>query len=184
GDVLSVTAVDGDTSGSIAGTYGTLTWNSTGGYTYTLYTEQENAEAYAAVQALDSDDTPLTETFTYTLSDGDATDTADLVVTINGTNDGPVATANTAAVTEDGPVSDSGNLITDDDGNGVDTDLDGDVLSVTAVDGDTSGSIAGTYGTLTWNSTGGYTYTLYTEQENAEAYAAVQALDSDDTPLT
>ncbi|WP_343773612.1 type I secretion C-terminal target domain-containing protein, partial [Marinobacterium sediminicola] len=75
-----------------AGTYGTLTWNSTGGYTYTLYTEQENAEAYAAVQALDSDDTPLTETFTYTLSDGDATDTADLVVTINGTNDTPTLT--------------------------------------------------------------------------------------------
>ncbi|MDT8877943.1 retention module-containing protein, partial [Halomonas saccharevitans] len=102
--------------------YGTFTDNGDGTWSYQL----DNGNS--AVQALGEGDS-LTETFTYTLTDADGdTSQADLTVTIAGTNDGPVATANTAAVTEDAALSDSGNLITDNDGAGVDSDLDGDAL--------------------------------------------------------
>ena len=47
-------------------------------------------EANGDVVALDDGET-LTETYTYTITDGTTTATADLVITINGVNDGPVA---------------------------------------------------------------------------------------------
>ena len=94
-------------------------------------------------------------------------DTATLTITINGSNDGPVATANVNSVTEDSDLSASGNLLTDNDGAGIDSDLDGDSLSVSGVD--TSG--ANQYGTLTFNADGSYTYAL--DNNNSR----VQALD-------
>jgi VCBS repeat-containing protein len=86
-DVLSVSKVSAggtsSSSGSIAGSYGTLTWTSNGSYTYTVDTGN------AAVAALVKSGT-LTETFTYTLSDAQgATDTAALVITITGSNHTP-----------------------------------------------------------------------------------------------
>ena len=46
---------------------------------------------------LDASDT-VTDVFTYTLSDGTATDTATLTITITGVNDAPVAVSDTGAV--------------------------------------------------------------------------------------
>src|SRR5690606_1216458 len=89
-------------------------------------------------------------------------------------NPGPSATDNTNAVTEDTTLTATGNVLTDDDnGNGVDTDPDGDVLAVAAVGGDSNDvgeSVTLTYGSVTINANGGYTYTL----DNTNA--AVQAL--------
>jgi VCBS repeat-containing protein len=82
GDALSVASIDGDSSGSATGSYGTLTWGTDGSYTYTL----DNTNS--AVQALD-DGATLTDTFAYTVTDGDATDSANITVTINGLNDPP-----------------------------------------------------------------------------------------------
>jgi VCBS repeat-containing protein len=264
-----------DPAQNLIGTYGTLDWDTAGGYTYTL----DNANP--GVQALD-DGENLTDVFTYTLRDGDGdTDTSRLTVTVVGVNDAPIstpldnqdhpdstvipgldlsgnftdpdisdtldftatglpsglfidatsgiisgtitsnasqggpssnglytvtitatddngastnqsfiwtinnpgliATNNTANVSEETLLSDSGNLLTDDDGNGVDIDLDGDPLAVIAIahNGITSSNPAqasnGTYGSLTWNSNGTYTYTL----DNANPI--VQALNDGET---
>ena len=109
-------------------------------------------------------------------------------MTINGTNDGPVALDDTNSVTEDSQLTATGAVIagtvaTGSGGTGgADTDVDGDDLDVVgfvtgdADDGDletpdTDGTIIGSYGTLTWSAeTGAYTYTL----DNTNA--AVQAL--------
>ena len=96
GNVLPNDAVGADSNATpvTAGTfvsgngYGTLVLNSNGSYTYTLN------NANPTVNALNDNSTPLTDSFTYTLTDGDgSTTTAVLSITINGHTDGtPVIT--------------------------------------------------------------------------------------------
>ena len=131
GDPLTVTA------GTFVGTYGTLTLNSNGTYSYTLNT--------AAVQGLD-DGELVTDTFTYVVSDNDGSDTGDLVFHIAGRNDAPVANDDSASTTEDSPVS--GNVLAND------TDVDVEPLIVA-----NPGTYVGTYGTLVIGADGSYTYT-------------------------
>ena len=70
----------------IEGEYGTLTINPDGSYNYVL----DNSNL--AVQGLIVDE-DLTETFNYTITDGDGdSSSADLVITINGANDGVTVT--------------------------------------------------------------------------------------------
>ena len=71
---LSVSAISGGNS------YGTLTSQGNGIYRYTL----DNTNS--TVQALSSSQT-LSEVYTYTVSDGSLTDTAQLTVTINGADE-------------------------------------------------------------------------------------------------
>ncbi|MEA3012078.1 MAG: hypothetical protein QOD42_623, partial [Sphingomonadales bacterium] len=75
GDTLTVTP------GVSNGTYGTLTLNSDGTYNYVV-----NANAQTLAQGGIGQDS-----FTYTVSDGSASDTANLVFSITGLNDAPVA---------------------------------------------------------------------------------------------
>jgi VCBS repeat-containing protein len=105
------------------------------------------------------------DTFTYTISDGTGgTDTATVTITINGANDAPVATDNASSVTEDTDLVHNANLISVNEGSGVDSDVDGDSLTLVSVDGVTANptttSLPATYGTLTFNTGGGYTYSL------------------------
>lgn len=91
GDTLTVTRITSSTAsstnGSLAGSYGTLTWTASGGYTYTL------DSGNASVASLTKNGT-LTETFTYTISDGDGgTDSAALIITITGDNHTPQSIA-------------------------------------------------------------------------------------------
>ena len=90
GDPLTVTALrTGTEAGSgtagtvgspLLGTYGSLTVDPQGSYTYVA----DRATALAAGKT-------ATDTFTYTISDGKGgTDTAELVITVTGTNDTPV----------------------------------------------------------------------------------------------
>ena len=147
----------------INGTYGTLTIHDDGSYEYDLNDSHPNVVALNGAAI-------LSETFTYDLADGNGgTDSADLVITIRGQNDPPVATDNTGFVTEDGPITDSGNVLVDNDGSGVDSDADLDSLSVSriefgasdiAVPATGSVSIDGAYGTLSIAADGSYTYTL------------------------
>ena len=74
---LSVSAISGGNS------YGTLTSQGNGIYRYTL----DNTNS--TVQALSSSQT-LSEVYTYTVSDGSLTDTAQLTVTINGADESGV----------------------------------------------------------------------------------------------
>jgi VCBS repeat-containing protein len=79
------------TSGTVAGTYGSLVLNADGSYAYTLYTPEENAAAHAVVQALKANDAALIDSFTYSVSDGFNTpSSATLKISVFGTNDAPV----------------------------------------------------------------------------------------------
>ncbi len=72
------------------------------------------------------------DTITYTVSDGDLTDTASVAVTVIPVNDPPVAMDDGFETDEETTVS--GNLMAD-NGNGVDSDPDGDTLAVFLVNG-------------------------------------------------
>ena len=164
-------------SGSqVTGTYGTLTIGADGSYTY--------AATQDAADVLDVGET-ATDVFVYTLSDGAATTTANLTITILGANDAPVAANDYGAINEDATltVSDGDNQtvsgrydasgehsgdVINTSYTGTDTDVDGDTLTVSAVRlGSTEGSgtagtvgqaLTGTYGQLTLNANGSYTY--------------------------
>ena len=108
GDTLTATP------GVFNGTYGTLTLAANGTYNYVL-----NATAQTLAQGQVAQDS-----FTYTASDGSASDTANLVFTITGLNDAPVANPDVATTSENASV-----LI---DVRANDTDVDnGAVLTVT-----------------------------------------------------
>ncbi len=116
-----------------------------------------------------------TVTVTATDDNGDSVSTT---LTWTASNPGPTATDNSATVTEDTSLSDSGNVISDNDGSGVDSDPDGDSLTVGAVAG-SAGNVgvatSGTFGSIVVNSNGSYTYTL--DNNNP----AVSALDNGET---
>ena len=169
----------GTVDGSTTGEWGTLTLNANGSYTYNLDT--------ARVQGLDDGETE-TDTFTYTIidADGDPSE-ATLKITINGANDAPVAVADTNWTVEDAAAATTGNVLQNQAHPGApsgvfadaaDTDVDGETLSVTTV-----GTFNGTYGILTLNADGTYSYSLYTAAQNPAAFNAVQALDQSSTPL-
>ncbi len=146
------------------------------------------------MQALDDGLTALTDVFNYTMTDGTANDTATLTISITGANDAPIAVNDVNSLTEDTGSVGQNTKVTGVLGN--DTDVD-DVLadfSVTSIrTGGTEGSgtagtlgtaLNGTYGTLLVSADGTYTYTLYTQAQNASAYNTVQALDDGSTTLT
>ena len=77
---------------SKTGTYGTLVIGADGTYTYVA--DQDAADD------LDAGET-ATDSFTYTVSDGTATDTATLIITVTGINDVPEAADITVTTNED-----------------------------------------------------------------------------------
>jgi VCBS repeat-containing protein len=108
GDALTVTG------GTFTGTYGTLTLNANGTYSYAL-----NASAQALAQGQTANDS-----FNYTVSDNDGSDTGTLTFHIGGLNDPPVAHADTASTSENATIL--VNVLAND------TDVDnGAVLTVT-----------------------------------------------------
>ncbi len=167
-----------DSSGtSVTGTYGTLTIGADGSYTYVA--------DQAAADALDLNDS-VDDVFTYTLTDGTTSTTANITITVKGINDDPVAVNDTDSVSEGGTVTKTGSQ---DDVLSDDTDADEDAtLTVTAIQpsgGSSSNvssgstyqssgtSVTGTYGTLTIGADGSYTYTA--------DQAAADALDDTET---
>ena len=161
----AVTASSTYNSGSpatVTGTYGTLTIGADGTYTYVA--------DQSAADDLDAGDI-VTDSFTYTVSDGTATDTATLIITVTGINDAPVAVDDTDSVNQNttGTRSSGSKLLMADDS---DVD-DHDSFTVTQIgltgqssSGVNAGSsynsngtsITGTYGTLTVGADGTYTY--------------------------
>src|SRR5206468_2317785 len=133
-------------SGSATGTYGAFAINaSTGIWTYTLDNSDGDTQALKEGQT-------VTETFTATVTDDfGATATQVVTLTITGTNDSPVITSTAAdaagAVREDTTLTASGQITASD----VDTGA--------TQSWNTQGSATGTYGSLTLNSTGQWTYT-------------------------
>ncbi|MFO0181097.1 MAG: VCBS domain-containing protein, partial [bacterium] len=186
GDTKTVTAVAagsvsnpaGSVGSSVVGTYGSIQIAANGSYTYTV----DNSNA--AVQALRLTSQTLSETFTYRMADSLGLNSlATVTITIQGSNDNPVAVADTGIAVEAGgyanatPGSDAtGNVLAND------TDIDsvgtGETKSVSGVapgtigsaSGSVGSSVTGTYGAITIGSTGAFTYVV------DESNTAVQAL--------
>ncbi|MGJ7509249.1 VCBS domain-containing protein [Variovorax sp. GT1P44] len=180
----------GPTGGVVAGQYGTLTLQANGTYTYAV----DNANA--AVQALRQGSDVLIERFTFTIDDGNGeTDLGEVIVLVRGQNDNPVAADDAATAVEAGGqnnnqpgVDPTGNVLandTDVDGGEVATDpIDyGETHAVSSVRTGTEAAsgtagvlgteLRGTYGWLTLNADGAYTYRV----DNNDP--AVQALRRD-----
>jgi VCBS repeat-containing protein len=107
----------GSVGSALTGTYGALTLNANGTYTYVV--DNNNA----AVQALRTAANTLSETFTYQIADNATTTETDLgqiVITIEGRNDNPVGLDDSATAVEAGGLSNAvsgtnptGNVLTD-----------------------------------------------------------------------
>lgn len=143
-------------AGSYQGMYGSLTLNADGSYIYALDNASAAAQSLAQGQV-------VTESFAYFATDGIVSTPSTLNVSISGTNDGPVAVADTASVQEDLNTVATGNVLAND------SDVDLDAMLQVA----NAGVFQGTYGMLTLNADGSYVYAL----DNASA--AVQSLGRD-----
>ncbi len=144
GDTLSVTQFDvggttyaADTTASLA--EGDLTINSDGSYTFVPAADY-NGPVPAA---------------TYTVTDGTDTDTATLKIDVTPANDAPTAVGNDYKTNEDTILS--GNTLADDTGTGIDSDIDGDALSIDASSVGTFATAQG--GSVTIAADGTFTYT-------------------------
>jgi VCBS repeat-containing protein len=167
GDTLEVSGIrTGTESGSgtfgaiatpLTGTYGSLTINSDGTYSYTPN------------DVLGSGETGI-DYFTYTVSDGNGgTDTGQLTITVTGANDAPVgvndsntidiAATSTLTVTND---SEKDVLTNDTDPDSNDTSIVTEIRTGSTEGSGTAGTLGealiGTYGSLIMNSNGSYTY--------------------------
>ena len=176
----------------VEGEFGTLYLNDDGTYHY--------VEDKSATDPLNTDDSPVTDVFTYEVSDNQSgsalTDTATLTITISGANDSPIATVDTNSFTEAvdaaAAADVSGNVLSND------TDIDnvdlGDVgtseLTVSDIDYTGGGTppsrtsteyvadhvIEGVWGTLYLNEDGSYHY--------VEDKDATDPLNIDDAAVT
>ena len=180
---LTVTAVrlgateDAGSAGTVGqaltGTYGQLTLNANGSYTYVANQD--------AADPLDVGDI-VYDYFNYTVSDGTVSDTALITITIIGINDTPTAVNDTDSVNEDERITVTGGQ---DDVLNDDTDIDADASLVVTNISHTNGNsdtvtsstthsngttIVGTYGTLTIGADGSYTYIA--DQDAADSIAS------------
>src|SRR3990167_3610085 len=140
------TDLDGDSLTVVPGTFtttagGTIVIAADGSYTYTPPVDFNGSDSV-----------------NYTVTDGSATDTGTLNITVSPANDPPVAVDDAITVAEDTPFT----SIVDLDAN--DTDLDGDALTV--VPG-TFTTTAG--GTIVIAADGSYTYTPPTDYTGADS---------------
>ena len=133
----------------------------------TLFVAQDGSFDYDPTTSSDFNELvageTATDTFTYTADDGQGgMSQATVTITITGVSDAPIATDNLADVVEDTVLTDSGNLLTDDDGFGTDSDVEDEPLTVSSVNGatDPTMDVVGLHGTLAWNADGSYTYML------------------------
>ena len=141
---LTVTDIDTDEDafvpGTLNGAYGNLTIDANGNWAYST----DNAQA--AIQSLDDGET-LTDTITVATIDGT---TQDVTITINGTNDAPVASdVDLGAIDED-----TSRVITEAELLANSSDIDAsDTLSVTSV------SVDAATGSIVDNGDGTFTFT-------------------------
>ncbi|WP_212625520.1 VCBS domain-containing protein [Pseudomonas sp. PP3] len=161
----------GTLGSELRGTYGWLTMNADGSYSYRL------DNSMAAVQALRVGNT-LIDSFSYSVIDAAAaTDIATLNITIEGRNDTPVAQNDVNTAIEAGGLGNatpglnpSGNVLTNDS----DVDGNGETLSVIGVNqgasvGVIGSGFAGAFGTLTLGADGNYTYVVNNNNPQVQA---------------
>ncbi|AYG63261.1 beta strand repeat-containing protein [Rhizobium jaguaris] len=155
-------------NGSVTGTYGTLSIDANGTWTYTLDQSKANS--------LNASDVPQ-ESFTVQLSDNQGgVTTQTIVVTVNGTNDAPtisIASGDSAsgAVTEAGigVANDTAHNTVSGHLTGADVDsasLTWSVVATGSQTGNPDGSVTGAYGTLSVNANGTWSYLLDQSKAN------------------
>jgi VCBS repeat-containing protein len=145
-------------AGTYAGAYGSLVLAADGSYTYSL------ADSLA-VEAL-AQGSSVHEHFGYLVTDGLAQVAASLDITVNGANDAPVVTADSASVGATSKVAATGNVLAND------RDVDaGTELKVLA-----AGTHAGTYGSLVLAQDGSYSYVVDNENAAVKALQLGQSL--------
>jgi VCBS repeat-containing protein len=133
------------------GAYGSFSIDASGNWTYVLDNSKPD------VQALKEGET-REDTFSVTSLDGTSTS---VTVRVSGTNDGPVATADTATVKQNTVL-----ILTPAQLLGNDFDADGDSLSIESVQGEVNGMVSLVGGNIVFTPTPGYhgpasfTYTL------------------------
>ena len=140
------------------GTYGTLSINSAGKWTYTLNNSAANVQALAAGEQ-------VTDTITVKVVDQwGVSDTQTIVVTVNGTNDAPmISGVATGSVQEDTTLTTTGQLHS--------TDVDHNATASWSVANGT-----GTYGSLAVDATGKWTYTVNNAASNVQSLAQGQTV--------
>ncbi|MGG6899106.1 VCBS domain-containing protein, partial [Rhizobium sp. BR 315] len=171
--VVAGSSQTGNPDGSVTGTYGTLSVNTNGTWSYVL--DQSKADPLTAL------DHPQ-ESFKVQLSDGQGgITTQTVVVTVNGTNDAPTITiANGDSVS--GIVTEAGVGVANDTAHntasghltGADVDspsLTWSVVAGSSQTGNPDGSVTGTYGTLSVNTNGTWSYVL--DQSKADPLTAL-----------
>jgi len=184
-DTLTVIAVENSNSvgalvGSpLVGTYGTLTLNEDGSYSYSA--DQDAADPMADGETAD-------DVFTYTISDGNGgTETATLIITVTGTNDTPIANPPGGTPGTEPGIYDNTDTIAEDDiapasGNVLDNDVDldtSDVLIVSQVNGvagNVNSAVTGGFGDITINADGTYDYFLDNGNATVQGLAVGETL--------
>jgi VCBS repeat-containing protein len=184
-DVLTVTAIhtgglaETGTSGTVGttlrGLYGDLLLNADGSWHYTVDNN------LAVVQALRQSGQTLTDVFSYTLSDFfGATSVAELRITVDGSNDTPIAQDDLSTAIEAGGVANgtpgsnaTGNVLGND--SDVDSVANGESKQVQSVTGENGQSasagqiLTGRYGQLILNADGSYTYLIDNSNPTVQA---------------
>ena len=194
GDTLSITNIAG--TPIVAGT----------AYTITVSGGVVNVSAGGAVTFTPNANFNGAATFAYTISDGTTTSTANQIINVAAVNDAPIANPNTNSIAEDAPAGATGNVITDNNGAGVDSDLDTGNSTGLTVTQFTIAGVPGSFaagatatiaaGTIKINADGSYVFTpalnfngnvpqiTYTVSDNTGApnQTATSTLDINVTP--
>ncbi|MEZ4404147.1 MAG: tandem-95 repeat protein [Kofleriaceae bacterium] len=159
GDTLDVTAVGDATGGTVALSGGVV-----------VFTPTANFNGAAG--------------FTYTVSDGAATDTATVAVTVTPVNDLPVTVADAAATDEDLALTlPAATLLAND------SDVDGDALTITGVTAGTGGAVAlaGTDVVFTptadFNGAAGFTYSVSDGTATVTGAVVITVAPLNDAPI-
>ena len=143
------TAGTGNVASAVTGSYGALTLNADGSYSYVLDNSNASVDALQAGES-------LVDLFTYQVTDADGDiSSAQLRITINGSNDAPVAVDDAYITAEDTPLA--LDLLAND------SDVEGDSLSVQSINGVTltgaAQSITVTNGTVNVAADGSLSFT-------------------------
>jgi len=161
--------VDGDADGdglSISSntdvSNGTLVLNPDGSFTYDPNLNYCGPDSFTYVITDDVPATPPAKT----------SNTATVAIMVNCVNDAPLAVNNSYSVNEDEPLA--GNVITDETGEGLDSDTEGDGITI-------SSSTDVSHGTLVLNTDGSFTYGPTTNYCGPDSFTYVI---TDDPPAT
>ncbi|TVZ09508.1 CHU domain-containing protein [Cellulophaga sp. RHA_52] len=177
---IQITEIDGNASNVnivYTGTYGTITVNSDGSYTYTPDTSNPVVSGLLIGQT-------LTETFQYRLSDGSNSDTANLIITLKGNKTPPTIDITTPIEGDDVVNAAEDNDVTI---SGTTTGIeDNQIVTVTFDDGTNTVTTTATVSGGTWTATdadiSGLTNGPITVTADVEDIAGNPATDND--PIT